>query len=115
MNNKAKTAVFGGTGMLGSSIVRQLEKKGFENISTPSRKDGFDLLVKNDVEEYFKNEKPEKVYMVAGLVGGILANNTRQADFLYQNSMMILNVIEALKNHSPGNQAALYRFDLHLS
>lgn len=101
MNKNIKTAVFGGTGMLGSSIVRQLEKTGYDNILSPSRKDGFDLLVKKDVEEFFENEKPDNVYMVAGLVGGILANNSRQADFLYQNSMMILNVIEALKNFSP--------------
>ncbi|MBS1516578.1 MAG: GDP-L-fucose synthase [Bacteroidetes bacterium] len=101
MNKNNKTAVFGGTGMLGSSIVRQLEKKGYDNILSPSRKNGFDLLVKKSVEEFFENEKPDNVYMVAGLVGGILANNTRQADFLYQNSMMILNVIEALKNFSP--------------
>ncbi len=96
-----KTAVFGGTGMLGSSIVRQLRKKGYENILTPSRKDGFDLLNKSDVENFFKENSPDNVFMVAGLVGGILANNTRQADFLYQNAMMILNVIEALKDFSP--------------
>lgn len=86
--------------MLGSSIFRQLKKSGYENVITPSRKDGFDLLKKEAVDSFFKRELPEKVFMVAGLVGGILANNTRQADFLYQNSMMILNVLEALKNYS---------------
>ena len=96
-----KIAVFGGTGMLGSSIVRQLRKKGFKNILAPSRKENFDLLKKEDVENFFRKESPDGVFMVAGLVGGILANNTRQADFLFQNSMMILNVIEALKTYSP--------------
>jgi GDP-L-fucose synthase len=101
MDKKNKIAVFGGTGMLGSSIVRQLKNKTYKNIITPSRKEGLDLLKNEDVENFFQNEKPDNVFMVAGLVGGILANNTRQADFLYQNSMMILNVLEALKTHSP--------------
>ncbi|MEO6694785.1 MAG: GDP-L-fucose synthase [Ignavibacteria bacterium] len=97
--SRNKVAVFGGTGMLGSSIVRQLSD--YENVIFPSRKDGFDLLKKEDVDNFFKNEKPDNVFMVAGLVGGILANNTRQADFLYQNSIMILNVLEAVKTFSP--------------
>lgn len=101
MNENSKITVFGGTGMLGGSIVRRLKDKGYSNIQTPSRKSGVDLLVKEDVDGYFKNEKPEYVFMTAGLVGGILANNTHQADFLYQNAMMILNVLEALKNFSP--------------
>jgi len=101
MSNQKRTAVFGSTGMLGSSIVRQLKSKGYENILTPSRKDGLDLLNREDLEIFFKEESPDSVFMVAGLVGGILANNSRQADFLYNNAMMILNVIEALKNFSP--------------
>jgi GDP-L-fucose synthase len=101
MDKHSKIAVFGGTGMLGSSIVRQLKKKGFDNILSPSRKEGFDLLKRDDVEYFFKTETPDNVFMVAGLVGGILANNTRQADFLYHNSVMILNVLEALKIYSP--------------
>ena len=101
MNKENKIAVFGGTGMLGSSITRQLKKQGYHNIITPSRKDGFDLLKKEDVVNFFKERSPDNVFMVAGLVGGILANNSRQADFLYQNAMMILNVIEALKDFSP--------------
>lgn len=101
MNKDNKTVVFGGTGMLGSSIIRQLRKKGYDNILFPSRKEGFDLLERESVEDFFKKEKPDNVFMVAGLVGGILANNSRQADFLYQNALMILNVIEGLKNYSP--------------
>lgn len=101
MNKDNKTVVFGGTGMLGSSIIRLLRKKGYDNILFPSRKEGFDLLERESVEDFFKKEKPDNVFMVAGLVGGILANNSRQADFLYQNALMILNVIEGLKNYSP--------------
>lgn len=101
MNKDSKITVFGGTGMLGSAIVRQLNKKGFKNVNAPSRKEGFDLLSKEKVDNYFEVYKPDYAFMVAGLVGGIQANNKRQADFLYQNSMMILNVLEAIKNYSP--------------
>lgn len=101
MNKDSKITVFGGTGMLGSAIVRQLGKKGFTNINAPSRKEGFDLLSKEKVDNYFEVYKPDFAFMVAGLVGGIQANNKRQADFLYQNSVMILNVLEAVKNYSP--------------
>ena len=100
MNKDSKITVFGGTGMLGGAIVRRLKDQGYTNINTPSRKIGIDLLIKENVDEYFRNEKPEYVFMTAGLVGGILANNSRQADFLYQNSMMILNVLEALKEYA---------------
>ncbi|MBS1493218.1 MAG: GDP-L-fucose synthase [Bacteroidetes bacterium] len=101
MNKDSKITVFGGTGMLGSAIVRQLNKKGFTNVNAPSRKEGFDLLSKEKVDNYFEVYKPDYAFMVAGLVGGIQANNKRQADFLYQNSIMILNVLEAIKNYSP--------------
>lgn len=101
MNKDSKITVFGGTGMLGSAIVRQLVKKEFTNVNAPSRKEGFDLLSKEKVDNYFEVYKPDYAFMVAGLVGGIQANNKRQADFLYQNSVMILNVLEAVKNYSP--------------
>lgn len=101
MNKDSKITVLGGTGMLGSAIVRQLNKKGFTNVNTPSRKEGFDLLSKEKVDKYFEAYTPDYAFMVAGLVGGIQANNKHQADFLYQNSIMILNVLEAIKEHSP--------------
>ncbi len=101
MNKQSKMAVFGGTGMLGGAITRRLSASGYTNVLTPSRKNGFDLLKKDDVDNFFSAEKPDGVFMVAGLVGGILANNTRQADFLYQNALMILNVIESLAKNSP--------------
>lgn len=104
MNKESKILIFGGTGMLGSSILRQLSKQGFNNVNTLSKEDGFNLLSINEVEDHFKKERPENVFMVAGLVGGIHANNERQADFLYQNALMILNVIEAMKNCIPDSK-----------
>ena len=100
MNKDSKITVFGSTGMLGSSVIRQLKKQGYDSICTLAIENGFNLLNINEVEEHFKKEQPEYAFMVAGLVGGIQANNTRQADFLYQNALMILHVIEALKNYA---------------
>lgn len=101
MANKAKTAVFGGSGMLGSAVVRRLEAKGYTNIYAVSKDTDFDLLNKQMVDDFLKNIQPEYLFMVAGLVGGILANSTRQADFLYQNALMILYTLESIKEHSP--------------
>lgn len=88
--------------MLGGAITRQLSRNGYKNISTPSRANGFDLLNKSKIDEYLKAEKPEYIFMVAGLVGGIQANNSRQADFLYQNTLMILYLLESMKQFAPG-------------
>lgn len=107
MQKTNKITVLGGTGLLGGAIVRQLRKNGYEHISSPSRKIGFDLMSKQMVDEYFKYEKPDNVFMVAGLVGGIHANNSRQADFLYYNALMILNVLESMKDNIP-NAKLLY-------
>ena len=87
MDKNSKILIFGGTGMLGSSILRQLGKQGFNNVNTLSKEDGFNIMSINEIEEYFKKEHPEYIFMVAGLVGGIKANNERQADFLYQNAL----------------------------
>ncbi len=100
MEIKDKIVVFGGNGMLGSSVVRRLQKQGFKNIITVSKGDKCNLLNLESVNDFLKSEKPDYAFMVAGLVGGIQANNTRQADFLYQNAVMILNVLESLKNYS---------------
>jgi GDP-L-fucose synthase len=100
MQTNSKITIFGGSGLVGSSLVRQLTKQSYTNISAPSSQN-VDLLNKSQVEEYFKTQQPEFVFMVAGLVGGIYGNMTRPADFLYRNSMMILNIMEAIKNFSP--------------
>ena len=101
MNLSDKITVFGGNGMLGSAVVRRLNQQGYFNITTPIYEDGFNLLKKKMVDDYFMLEKPDYAFMVAGLVGGIQANNSRQADFLYQNSLMILNVLQSMTEHSP--------------
>lgn len=93
--------VFGGTGLLGSSIVRQLEKKGYRNIVIASRSRGIDLMDYNSLCSFIKTTQPKYVFMVAGLVGGILGNKKRNADFLHDNSIMILNLLAALSNFSP--------------
>lgn len=104
MNKDDKIVVFGGNGMLGSSVVRRLNIQGYNNILTVSKGDKCDLLIQDRVNDFFKEEKPEYAFMVAGLVGGIQANNTRQADFLYQNALMILHVLESIKNYSPNTK-----------
>jgi len=99
MNNKDKIAIFG-SGMLGSAIYRNLEARGHSNVQMLSLKNGFDLLQEDRVNGYMNTQKPAYLFMVAGLVGGINANNTRQADFLYENAKMILHVLEAVKGYS---------------
>lgn len=106
MEKDSKILQFGGNGLLGSAINRVLIRKGYKNILTP-RSSEVDLLHKQEVENYLEKEKPDYIFMTAGLVGGILANKTRPADFLYQNSIMILNVLESIKNKSP-NSKILY-------
>ena len=101
MDRKSKIAVFGGTGMLGSAVVRNLKSKGFEKVYAVSKDTEFDLLNKQMVDDFMINMQPDYLFMVAGLVGGILANNSRQADFLYQNALMILYTLDSVKNHSP--------------
>jgi len=101
LDKKGKVAIFGSTGLLGSAICRKLESQGYTNLQTPVRKDGFDLLSKEKVEDYFRNERPSALFMTAGLVGGINANDSRSADFLYQNAIMILNVLDAIRIYSP--------------
>lgn len=92
--------VIGGFGLLGSAIVRVLKEQGYLNVKTESRKTGLDLLDKESVNNYFSNKTPKYIFMTAGLVGGIVGNKKRNADFLYQNTLMILNLLEALKNKS---------------
>ena len=99
MKKNSKILVLGSGGLLGSAILKLLKKQDFKNILTPSSK-GLNLLEKKEVENYIKKEKPQFIFMVAGLVGGILGNKNNQADFLYQNTIMILNLLESVKNFS---------------
>lgn len=89
-----KIFVAGDRGMVGSAIVRQLEKSGHTNIVTRSRKE-LDLTNQQAVLEFFQIEKIEQVYLAAAKVGGIVANNTYPADFIYENLMIQCNIIHS--------------------
>ena len=87
-----KIYVAGHRGMVGSAIVRNLEAKGFTNIVTRTRAE-LDLTNQAAVKDFFESEKPKQVYLAAAKVGGIYANNTFPAEFIYQNLMVQNNVI----------------------
>jgi GDP-L-fucose synthase len=91
-NLQSKIYVAGHRGMVGSAIVRNLEAKGFTNIVTRTHAE-LDLTNQAAVQAFFETEKPEQVYLAAAKVGGIYANNTFPAEFIYQNLMMQNNVI----------------------
>ncbi len=89
-----KIYVAGHNGMVGSAIVRCLKAKGYTNILTKSRSE-LNLTRQADVENFFKYEKPSVVVLAAAKVGGIYANNTYPADFIYENLAIEMNVIKA--------------------
>lgn len=93
MKNK-KVFVAGGTGMVGSAIIRSLRKNGFTNIIAPSSSE-LDLTSQVKVEDFFASQKPEFVYLAAAKVGGIFANNEFPADFIYSNLCIQNNVIHS--------------------
>lgn len=98
MEREDKIYVAGHQGMVGSAIVRALEKQGYENIITKTHKE-LDLCRQQEVEEFFAEEKPEYVFLAAAKVGGIVANQEALADFMYENCVLEMNVIhEAWKN-----------------
>ena len=80
--------------MVGSAIVRELQRQGYTNIITRTHSE-LDLCRQEQVEQFFAAEKPEYVFLAAAKVGGIVANNTALADFMYQNMMLEMNVINA--------------------
>ena len=92
MEKNSKIYVAGHKGMVGSAILRKLHAEGYSNITTRSLKE-LDLTDQIEVKEFFKKEKPEYVFLAAAKVGGIQANNTYRADFLYENLMIQNNVI----------------------
>ncbi|MBA4696379.1 MAG: GDP-L-fucose synthase [Legionella sp.] len=89
-----KIYVAGHRGMVGSAIVRQLKAAGYEDLILRPR-EYLDLLDQAAVFEFFQTEKPDYVFLAAAKVGGIYANNTYRADFIYQNLMVQANVIQA--------------------
>lgn len=94
MKKNDKIYVAGHRGLVGSAIVRNLKVRGFENIITRTHKE-LDLTNQVDVRKFFEEEKPEYVFLAAAKVGGIHANNTYPADFIYDNLMIQNNVIKA--------------------
>jgi GDP-L-fucose synthase len=87
-----KIFVAGHRGMVGSAIIRHLQQKGFENIIIRSRSE-LDLCDQQSVQKFFKEVKPEEVYLAAAKVGGVHANSTYPAEFIYENLMIQTNVI----------------------
>lgn len=92
MNKDSKIYVAGHRGLVGSAIVRELKKKGYTNIIGKTHKE-LDLMDSLAVENFFKEEKPEYVFLAAAKVGGIYANSTYPADFIYENLQIQNNVI----------------------
>ena len=93
-SKEAKIYVAGHNGMVGSAIVRLLQSKGYSNIVTRSRNE-LNLLDQKAVQEFLKTEQPEYIFMAAAKVGGIQANNTYRADFIYENLTIQTNVIHS--------------------
>ena len=94
MNINSKIYVAGHRGLVGSAIVRQLAERGFSNLILKTSSE-LDLINQSAVNEFFESEQPEYVILAAAKVGGIHANNTYPADFIYQNLMIEANVIHA--------------------
>lgn len=92
MNQNSKIYIAGHRGMVGSAILRNLTSNGFNNIITKTSAE-LDLTDQKNVQAFFETEKPEYVFLAAAKVGGIHANNTYRADFLYENLMIEANVI----------------------
>jgi GDP-L-fucose synthase len=98
LKKEAKIYVAGHRGMVGSAIVRQLKSNGFHNIVVRTSKE-LDLRNQQAVLDFFQQEKPEYVFLAAAKVGGIIANNTYRADFLYENLAIQNHVIHAAYLH----------------
>ena len=92
MQKDAKIYVAGHRGLVGSAIVKNLESKGYTNLIYKTHKE-LDLLDSNAVADFFEKEKPEYVILAAAKVGGIVANNTYRADFIYENLQIQNNII----------------------
>ena len=94
MEKSAKIYIAGHRGMVGSAIVRKLEAEGYHNLLLRTSKE-LDLRNQQAVNDFFAKEKPAYVFLAAAKVGGIVANNTYRAEFIYENLMIESNVIHA--------------------
>ncbi len=98
MKKTDKIYVAGHNGMVGSAIVRALQKQGFENLVYRTSKE-LDLRNQDAVDQFFSEEKPHHVFLAAAKVGGIVANNTYRAEFLYDNLMIVSNIVHSAYAH----------------
>ena len=105
MDKNAKIFVAGHRGMVGSAIVRNLSARGYGRLITRTRAE-LDLLEQAAVRGFMQAERPDYVFMAAALVGGIQANNTRRADFIYENMLIEANVVHAA--HTAGVERMLF-------
>ena len=105
LDPQARVYVAGHGGLVGSAIVRRLQREGFRNLVTATR-DQLDLRDQAAVNYWFRANRPEYVFLVAGTVGGILANSTRPAEFIYDNMMIHATVVHAA--HLYGVKKLLY-------
>jgi GDP-L-fucose synthase len=94
MNERSRIYLAGHRGLVGSALKRKLESKGYSNLIFRTHRE-LDLTNQKAVNEFFEQEKPEYVFLAAAKVGGILANNTYPAEFIYENLMIEANVIHA--------------------
>ena len=94
MDKNAKIYVAGHKGMVGSAIVRELERQGYHNLVLRTHKE-LDLTRQDQVEKFFEEEKPEYVFLAAAKVGGIMGNAKAKADFMYDNMILEMNVIHS--------------------
>lgn len=98
LNRSAKTLVAGHSGLAGSAITRHLRRNGFDRLLLPTR-DELELRNQREVHDWFAANKPEYVFLAAGTVGGIWANTTRPAEFIYDNLMIHATVVHAAYLH----------------
>jgi GDP-L-fucose synthase len=94
----SRVFVAGHGGLVGSAIMRRLERVGFTNLLTATRAE-LDLRHQAEVTEWFHDQRPDHVFLVAGTVGGIMANSTRPAEFIYDNLMIHGTVVHAAKQY----------------
>ena len=94
MNHSSKIYVAGHTGLVGSAILQTLQSQGYSNLILRTHRE-LDLEIQKDVNDFFGKERPEYVFLAAAKVGGIYANNTFPADFIYNNVIIQANVIHA--------------------
>jgi GDP-L-fucose synthase len=98
MDTQSKIYVAGSRGLVGSALVRTLNSQGYDNLVLPTSQ-ALDLRNQSAVDQFFAQERPEYVFLAAAKVGGIQANNTYRAEFLYDNLMIEANIIHSAYRH----------------